>query len=91
MKQAIDESGEKLTDSDKRNCKEECDNALCWLDNNTLADKEELKDKLVTLQKVCSPIMTKLHGVGKPSIFGGSIVAFKIKLFSIQFFHVVFK
>ena len=33
-----------------------------WLDNNTLAEKDEFEHKLDELQKVCSPIMMKLHG-----------------------------
>jgi len=34
------------------------------LETNTLADKDEFEDKLKTLQKECSPIMTKLHQAG---------------------------
>ncbi|XP_002739626.1 heat shock 70 kDa protein 1A-like [Saccoglossus kowalevskii] len=32
-----------------------------WLDNNSLATKDELQYKLEELQKSCSPIMSKLH------------------------------
>lgn len=35
---------------------------MAWLDSNTLADKEEFEHHLKELQKVCSPIMAKMHG-----------------------------
>lgn len=35
---------------------------MAWLDANTLAEKEEFEHQLKELQKVCSPIMTKMHG-----------------------------
>lgn len=37
---------------------------MSWLDSNTLADKEEFEHHLKELQKVCSPIMAKMHGQG---------------------------
>lgn len=37
---------------------------MAWLDANTLADKEEFEHHLKELQKVCSPIMAKMHGQG---------------------------
>ncbi|PSN41918.1 hypothetical protein C0J52_06818 [Blattella germanica] len=48
---SVKQAGNKLDDQDKAS----------WLDNNTLADKEELEHKLQELQKFCSPIMTKMH------------------------------
>ncbi|KAK3089133.1 hypothetical protein FSP39_001106 [Pinctada imbricata] len=39
-----------------------CDEALRWLDNNSLAEVEEYEYKLKEVQKVCSPLMSKLHG-----------------------------
>ena len=41
---------------------QEVDEALKWLDSNQLAEKEEYEDKYQQLQKVCTPIMAKLHG-----------------------------
>ncbi|XP_043275877.1 major heat shock 70 kDa protein Ab-like [Venturia canescens] len=64
VKQAVDESGSKLNESDKNSVKQLCDETIKWLDNNTLADKEEYKHKLEELQKQCSPIMTKIHQGG---------------------------
>jgi heat shock 70kDa protein 1/2/6/8 len=69
VKQALDDAGAKLTDQDKSSVKTACDEALQWLDNNTLAEKEEYEHKLKDLQRVCSPIMSKLHGAagGNPN------------------------
>ncbi|KAF7403829.1 hypothetical protein V1477_017494 [Vespula maculifrons] len=66
VKQAIEDSGSKLTESDKNKVKGLCEDTLCWLDNNILAEIEEYKHKLEELQKQCSPIMMKIHqgGVG---------------------------
>ncbi|XP_041983965.1 major heat shock 70 kDa protein Ab-like [Aricia agestis] len=64
VKQALDDAGAKLTDQDKNSARSECDEALKWLDNNTLAEKEEYEHKLKELSRVCSPIMSKLHGAG---------------------------
>lgn len=62
VKQALDEAGDKLYDSEKNSCRQECDSVLRWLDNNTLAEKEEYDDKMQYIQRVCSPIMSKMHG-----------------------------
>ncbi|OWR50327.1 HSP70 protein [Danaus plexippus plexippus] len=64
VKQALEDAGEKLSDGDKSAARNECDEALRWLDNNTLAEKEEYEHRLKDLQRVCSPIMSKLHGAG---------------------------
>lgn len=37
---------------------------MSWLDANTLAEKDEFEYQLKELQKVCGPIMAKLHGKG---------------------------
>ena len=62
VKQAVNEAGDKLTDTDKDQANRECEQAVKWLDSNTLADKDEFEHKLNELQKVCSPLMMKLHG-----------------------------
>nr|QWV59542.1 heat shock protein 70-2 [Pieris rapae] len=64
VRQALDDAGAKLPDQDKDSARSHCDEAIKWLDNNTLADKEEYEHKLKELQRVCSPIMSKLHGAG---------------------------
>ena len=62
VKQALSDAGDKLSDSDKEQANKECEQAVKWLDNNTLAEKEEYEHKFDELQKVCSPLMMKLHG-----------------------------
>ncbi|CAH0731690.1 unnamed protein product, partial [Brenthis ino] len=67
VRQALDDAGTKLSDADKNSARSECDEALRWLDNNSLAEKEEYEHKLKEIQRVCSPIMSKLHGAGGPT------------------------
>ena len=64
VKQAVNEAGDKLTDSDKEAANKECEQTIKWLDSNTLADKDEYEHKLEELQKVCSPLMMKMHQQG---------------------------
>ncbi|XP_050518885.1 heat shock protein 68-like [Diabrotica virgifera virgifera] len=64
LKQAAQESGDKLSAEDKATVERECDSCLKWLDRNTLADKEEYEDKQKELTRICSPIMSKLHQSG---------------------------
>lgn len=79
LKQTLDESGAKLSESDSKLVRDRCEETIKWLDNNSLADKDEYEHKMQELTKVCSPIMTKLHsgaanhgGCGQQSAgFGG--------------------
>ncbi|XP_022190295.2 heat shock protein 68 [Nilaparvata lugens] len=61
VKQALEEAGSKLSDGDKSAARQRCDECLQWLDNNTLAEKEEFEHKLKELQQLCSPIMAKIY------------------------------
>nr|XP_050850710.1 heat shock protein 68-like [Vespula vulgaris] len=70
VKQAIEDSGSKLTETDKNKVKEICEDTLRWLDNNVLAEVEEYKYKLEELQKQFSPIMTKIHQGGAQQNYG---------------------
>lgn len=63
--QAVEDAGDKLTSADKKTVQDKCTSELQWLDSNTLAEKEEFEDRLKETQKVCSPIMSKLHGSGQ--------------------------
>lgn len=65
VKHAIEEAGRKLTDSEKQKVIRKCQEGIRWLENNTLAEKEEYQDKLEQLQRECSPYMSKLHGRGR--------------------------
>ncbi|CAL1298241.1 unnamed protein product [Larinioides sclopetarius] len=62
VKQAADSASEdKLSSSDKAKVKESCENIIRWLDNNTLAEKDEIEHKLKEAQSELSPFMTKMH------------------------------
>ncbi|XP_014256533.1 heat shock protein 68-like [Cimex lectularius] len=60
-KQAAEDCGDKLSQSEKDTVKSRCDEAIRWLDNNSLAEKEEYEHKLSELQKELTMYMTKLH------------------------------
>nr|ALL42052.1 heat shock protein 70-2 [Antheraea pernyi] len=64
VKQALDEAGDKLSEQDKDAARRECEDALKWLDNNILAEKDEYEYRLKELQRICSPVMSKMHGAG---------------------------
>ncbi|KAL0861474.1 hypothetical protein ABMA27_009006 [Loxostege sticticalis] len=62
VKQALDEAGDKLSEQDKETGRRECEEALRWLDNNALAECDEYEHRLKEVQRVCQPLMTKMHG-----------------------------
>ncbi|XP_050675593.1 major heat shock 70 kDa protein Ba-like [Leptidea sinapis] len=66
VRQAIDDAEAILSEQDKDIARRECDEALKWLENNSLAEKEEYEHRLKELQRTCMPIMTKIHGQGGP-------------------------
>lgn len=70
VKQAVDDCGNKLNDSEKKKLQTICDNGIKWLDQNSFAEKDEYEDKFREVQKECGPLMTKLHG-GSGSGFAG--------------------
>uniref|UniRef100_A0A2C9JK13 Heat shock protein 70 n=1 Tax=Biomphalaria glabrata TaxID=6526 RepID=A0A2C9JK13_BIOGL len=71
VKQAVDAAGEKLSSNDKDTVLNVCNSTLKWIDNNSLADKEEFEDKLKEIQKVSSSVMAKLHSQGGPTSSNG--------------------
>ncbi|XP_063369970.1 heat shock protein 68-like isoform X1 [Cydia amplana] len=71
VKQALDDAGDKLSEQDKNTARSECEEALRWLDNNSLAEVEEYEHKLKEVQRACSPVMTKMHGGGAGGNQGG--------------------
>jgi heat shock protein 1/8 len=61
-KQAVEDApAGKLSEEDKKIVRDKCSSELAWLDANTLAEKEEFEDRLKETQKVCGPIMAKMH------------------------------
>ena len=65
LKGAVRDCEDKMGSEDKAKVNHEVDEALKWLDTNQLAEKEEYEDKLQQLQKICSPIMAKLHNANQ--------------------------
>lgn len=64
-KQAVEDApAGKLTEEDKECVKKKCAEEMSWLDSNTLAEKDEFEDHFRDLQKVCAPVMAKMHGGG---------------------------
>ncbi|KAJ8981907.1 hypothetical protein NQ317_007299 [Molorchus minor] len=72
VKQAVDDCGSKLNNNDKNKVQRECDNCIKWLDSNQTAEKDEFEYKLKEMQRICSPIMTKLHKGGDGGSSGGN-------------------
>ncbi|CAL1291445.1 unnamed protein product [Larinioides sclopetarius] len=69
VKQAADSASEdRLSASDKEKVKQSCDNIIQWLDNNTLAEKDEIEHKMKEVQSELSPIMMKLHQGGQQNM-----------------------
>lgn len=64
LKQAVEDAGDKLDQSDKNTVLKCCEDTIKWLDANTLAEKDEYEHRQKEVSRVCSPIMTKLHGGG---------------------------
>lgn len=71
VKQAVDDAGNKLSMDDKKRVENECDSCMRWLESNQLADRDEFEYKLKEMQRVCSPIMTKLHRDGSRGNYRG--------------------
>ncbi|XP_014681862.1 PREDICTED: heat shock protein 70 A1-like [Priapulus caudatus] len=63
LKEAINDPSVdgRLEATDKEAAKRSCDDVIAWLDANSLAEKEEIDYKYEELQRVCAPIMSKLH------------------------------
>eukprot|EP00057_Strongylocentrotus_purpuratus_P029898 XP_780151.1 PREDICTED: heat shock 70 kDa protein IV-like [Strongylocentrotus purpuratus] len=61
--------GSKLSSNDKEVVTKAVDVVITWMDDNSLAKKEELSFKLNELQKTCSPIMAKIHAGSSSGYF----------------------
>jgi heat shock protein 1/8 len=63
MKQTSEDEkvADKLSADDKQKIQNVCDQAIKWLENNQMAEKDELEHKLKEVEKQCSPIITKLY------------------------------
>jgi L1 cell adhesion molecule like protein len=63
MKTSINDEkiSSKLSDDDKSKINETVESTFKWMDSNQSADKDEFEHKLKEIEKICSPIMTKLY------------------------------
>ena len=60
----------KLDSADKEKIEKEVEAAISWLDQNQLAEKDELEHKLKELEGTCSPIISKMYqGGGAPGTY----------------------
>ncbi|KAG7472524.1 hypothetical protein MATL_G00109670 [Megalops atlanticus] len=57
----------KISEDERKKVIDKCNQAISWLENNQLADKEEYEHQLKELEKVCNPIITKLYQGGMPA------------------------
>ena len=71
MKQTVedDKVKDKISDEERKQICEACDEAIKWLDGNQMAEKDEFNHQKKELEKVCTPIITKMYqgaGGGMP-------------------------
>jgi len=64
MKSTIDDDKvkDKISAEDRAAITTACDDAIKWLDSNQLGEKEEYDHKQKEVEKVCSPIISKMYG-----------------------------
>ena len=60
----------KISEEDRKKVIEKCNQAISWLENNQLAEKEEYQHQQKELEKVCNPVVSKLYQGGSSA--GGS-------------------
>merc|ERR1712235_210961 len=69
MKQTVEDDKDKISDEERKQIVEACDEAIKWLDGNQTAEKDEFAHQKKELEKVCTPIITKMYqgaGGGMP-------------------------
>merc|ERR1719383_708192 len=69
MKQTVedDKVKDKISDEERKQICEACDEAIKWLDGNQMAEKDEFNHQKKELEKVCTPIITKMYQGSRPS------------------------
>jgi len=56
-----DKMKDKISESEKQQILDKCNETVKWLDANQLAEKEEYEHKQKEVEAVCNPIITKLY------------------------------
>jgi len=54
----------KISAEEQKEVVDRCEEAISWLESNQLADREEYEHQLKELEKVCSPIISRLYQGG---------------------------
>jgi heat shock protein 1/8 len=67
MKQTIDNEKTNISADEKKKILDACESAIKWLDLNQTAEKEEYEHKLKEVEKICSPIISKMYQGGMPN------------------------
>merc|ERR1711973_670999 len=79
MKSTMDEEKVKsaISESDKKNVEDKCDECIKWLDANQMAEKDEYEEKQKEVEQVCNPIIQNLYqgaGGGAPGGMPGGVL-----------------
>ncbi|XP_034245229.1 heat shock 70 kDa protein cognate 4 [Thrips palmi] len=56
-----DKMKDKISDAEKTQILDKCNETVKWLDSNQLAEKEEYEHKQKEVEAICNPIITKLY------------------------------
>ncbi|KAH8257442.1 hypothetical protein KR038_009951 [Drosophila bunnanda] len=58
----------RISDTDRETIQQRCSETMAWLDANQLAERQEFEHKQQELERICSPIITRLYqGAGMPT------------------------
>lgn len=71
LKQTLQDNQSKLSSEDKKRAEDAIQSAIKWLDENTLAEEDEIEYQYKELSRVCSSIMSKLHQSTSGNASGG--------------------
>ncbi|XP_078422573.1 heat shock 70 kDa protein 1A-like [Cetorhinus maximus] len=73
MKSTVEDENmrNKISEVDKKKIIDRCNQAILWLENNQMAEKEEFEYQLSELEKLCKPIIANLYQGGAAAA-GGS-------------------
>ncbi|CAL8311574.1 unnamed protein product [Arctogadus glacialis] len=66
MKSSLREDNlkDRVSEEDRKEVEEKCEQAILWLENNQLAEKEEYQHQLKELEKLCNPIIPRMYQWG---------------------------
>lgn len=78
MKQTLEEPNlkDKIPEDDRKKISEACEEALKWLEQNSLAEKEEFEHRLKDLENICKPVITKLYEAAGGAAGAGGMPGF---------------